>query len=148
MFTYKKESTVITYEHLHMFNPISKLFYSANIFFGMHIIHVKLRTHPARNSQLLGQIDVGTVCILFDRPICLPESGTCTTNICTVQLEMKRILYMEPGPAQAEIVYFVIYKLAQFHREINVIICLKMDTYLSKIRQTYRLTEEDILMII
>ena len=39
--------------------------------------HVKLRAHPARNSQL--QIDDGTVCILFDRPTCLPVAGTCTT---------------------------------------------------------------------
>ena len=30
----------------------------------------------SRNSQLLGQMDVGTVCIQFDRPTRLPAAGT------------------------------------------------------------------------
>ena len=38
--------------------------------------HINLRTYSAGNSQLLGQIDVGTVCIQFDRPTRLPAAGT------------------------------------------------------------------------
>ena len=39
-------------------------------------LHINLRTYSAGNSQLLGQIDVGTVCIQFDRPTRLPAAGT------------------------------------------------------------------------
>ena len=51
--------------------------------------YVKLRTHSARNSQLLRQIDVGTVCILFNYLNSLPVAGTCITwpNMCTLHLE-------------------------------------------------------------
>ena len=57
--------------------------------FADKVNHVKLMTHPARNSLLLGQKDVGVVYILFDHPTSLPIAGMCTTwtNICTVPLE-------------------------------------------------------------
>ena len=41
--------------------------------------HCKLRANSARNSQLLRQIDVGTVNILFDRATSLFVADTCTT---------------------------------------------------------------------
>ena len=37
---------------------------------------INLRTYSARNPQLLRQIDVGTVCIQFDRPTRLLAAGT------------------------------------------------------------------------
>ena len=41
--------------------------------------HVKLNVTSVENSQLLGQIDVGTDNIYFDRPTSLVVAGTCTT---------------------------------------------------------------------
>ena len=43
------------------------------------IDHVELNDNSARNSQLLRQIDVGTLIILFERPTRLLVVGTCTT---------------------------------------------------------------------
>ena len=62
--------------------------------------HVKLRTHPARNSQLLGQIDICRHSMyLFDRPTSLPVARTCTTwtNMCTVRLESEISGTWNPG---------------------------------------------------
>ena len=42
---------------------------------------------------------------------------------------IRNIWYMEPGPAQAEIVYFVLYRLAQFPSEITVMIWIKHTGY-------------------
>ena len=39
----------------------------------------KLRTYPARNFRPLRQIDVSTVCILFDLPTSLPATCMCRT---------------------------------------------------------------------
>ena len=42
----------------------------------IYSLYINLRTYSAGNSQLLGQKDVGTVCIQFDRPTRLPAAGT------------------------------------------------------------------------
>ena len=73
---------------------------------SLGITHINLRPYSARNAQLLGQIDVGTVSILFDRVYSTTRIGN--------------IWYMEPGPAHAEILYVVLYRLALFSSEITV----------------------------
>ena len=52
------------------------LLYAANLIFTAYSVHINLRPYSARNAQQLGQIDVSTVSILFDRPTRLPVAGT------------------------------------------------------------------------
>ena len=61
--------------------------------------HAKLHANLARNLQLLRQIDVGTVNILFNRPTSIQVAGKCTTrtNVCTVESVI--LWYIETGPA-------------------------------------------------
>ena len=61
-------------------------------------------------------------------PTSLPVANMCTTwtIMCTVRLESDISGYMEPWPAQAEIVYFVLYRLAQFPNEIYVAIVISI----------------------
>ena len=82
------------------------------------LYHVQPHVNSARNSQLLRQIGVGTVKILFDCPICLQVAGTCTTwtNLCTVQLESEiSDTYIETRPADvlwpAQVLYRPICRL-------------------------------------
>lgn len=68
------------------------------------IDHVKLRTHSARNVQLLRQIDFLAQCVFFliVQLVC-PLRGMCTTNVYSTT-RIRNIWNMEPWPAQAEMV--------------------------------------------
>ena len=51
----------------------------------------------------------------------LPVRDNLNKYVYTSKTRIGNIWYMEPGPAQAEIVYFVLYRLAQSPSEITVI---------------------------
>ena len=62
--------------------------------------YINLRTYSVRNPQPLGQIDVGIICIQFDRPTRLPAAGryvTIWSIMCTVRLESETSGTWIPG---------------------------------------------------
>ena len=83
----------------------------------MFSTHAKRNINSIDNSLLRGQTDIGTI---NDCPLVSWWPAQLQSLLCTKLLNWKYLVHGTRAPEQAEIVYFVLYKLAQFPSEITV----------------------------
>ena len=85
----------------------------------MFSTHAKRNINSIDNSLLRGQTYIGTI---NDCPLVSWWPAQLQSLLCTKLLNWKYLVQVHGtrAPAQAEIVYFVLYKLAQFPSEITV----------------------------